>query len=471
MEGRRHQSQRPDRSARRLAVRPRFHTAAGIPGPGAPGAKLFRGRDRRARKRSWLVHAGDQQPQIDARLLCLARERNGPGSAAAPRGRTIPAVRGQPGEPGHRAVRRGGQRCVSRPLPRRLHLPAVAALRGPHGEPGERSLRRRGRLRLPGPLPGRLHVRASPLRGQPGRPGRREQCDGTADSACPGRCRVDCTCAPVPSCGDNLVNQPGEQCDGSSSAACPGRCRRDCTCAPLPRCGDNVVNQVSEQCDGTDGGACPGLCRPDCTCAPPVAVVEADTSVSAATTTTNYGKSTVLEVDASPLNRAFLRVRVNGVGDRHVAAARLRLVVGKGSSASSDSGGRLHAITSCGWNELSMTWKTQPAIDGPLLGQAGPVLLSQAVDYDLTSAIGGDGVHCFALDTPSLNNVEYNSKEAAVGKPQVLLTVLPPVVPFCGDGRANQPSEQCDGTADSACPGRCRVDCTCASPPVCGDNR
>jgi len=299
----------------------------------------------------------------------------------------------------------------------------------------------------------------------------REQCDGTADSACPGRCRVDCTCAPAPSCGDNLVNQPGEQCDGSSSAACPGRCRRDCTCAPLPRCGDNVVNQVSEQCDGTDGGACPGLCQPDCTCGPPVAVVEADASVSAATTTTNYGKSTVLEVDASPLNRAFLRVRVNGVGDRHVAAARLRLVVGKGSSASSDSGGRLHAITSCGWNELSMTWKTQPAIDGPLLGQAGPVLLSQAVDFDLTSAIGGDGVHCFALDTPSLNNVEYNSKEAAVGKPQVLLTVLPPVVPFCGDGRANQPSEQCDGTADSACPGRCRVDCTCASPPVCGDNR
>src|SRR5439155_197758 len=307
-----------------------------------------------------------------------------------------------------------------------------------------------------------------------------EQCDGAASAACPGRCRADCTCQPLPRCGDGTVNQPSEVCDRADDSACPGRCRADCTCAP-PRCGDNLVDQAGEECDGTtspacpgrcrtDGAACPGLCQPDCTCGPPVAVVEADTSVSAATTTTNYGKSPVLEVDASPLNRAFLRVRVNGVGDRHVAAARLRLVVGKGSSASSDSGGRLHAITSCGWNELSMTWKTQPAIDGPLLGQAGPVLLSQAVDFDLTSAIGGDGVHCFALDTPSLNNVEYNSKEAAVGKPQVLLTVLPPVVPFCGDGRANQPSEQCDGTADSACPGRCRADCTCAPAPVCGDN-
>src|SRR5439155_1258881 len=157
-----------------------------------------------------------------------------------------------------------------------------------------------------------------------------EQCDGTASAACPGRCRADCTCAPPPSCGDNLVNQPSEQCDGSASSACPGRCRSDCTCAPPPRCGDNVVDEPGEQCDGADGGACPGLCQPDCTCGPPVAVVEADASVSAAKTTTNYGKSTVLEVNSSPANRAFLRVRVSGVGERHVGAAHLRLVVGKG---------------------------------------------------------------------------------------------------------------------------------------------
>src|SRR5207253_2341162 len=119
----------------------------------------------------------------------------------------------------------------------------------------------------------------------------------------------------------------------------------------------------------------------------------------------------------------------------------------------------------------SITWKTQPVIDGPLLGQAGAaVRQGQVVDFDVTSAIGGDGVYCFALDTASKNNLEYNSKEAATGKPQALLTVLPPVVPFCGDGRVDCTGEQCDGTADSACPGRCRVDCTCASPPVCGDN-
>src|SRR5439155_620565 len=105
-----------------------------------------------------------------------------------------------------------------------------------------------------------------------------EQCDGTANTACPGRCRVDCTCAPPPSCGDNLVDQPGEECDGLASAACPGRCRRDCTCVPLPRCGDGAVNQAAEQCDGADSAACPGGWLADSTCAPPAALVDADAS-------------------------------------------------------------------------------------------------------------------------------------------------------------------------------------------------
>jgi hypothetical protein len=43
--------------------------------------------------------------------------------------------------------------------------------------------------------------------------------------------------------------------------------------------------------------------------------------------------------------------------------------------------------------------------------------------------------------------------------------------PICGDNVVNQPSEQCDGTDDAACPGLCQVDCTCGTPPpVCGDN-
>ena len=70
-------------------------------------------------------------------------------------------------------------------------------------------------------------------------------------------------------CGDNILN-PAEECDGTADAACPGLCLppggpNQCMC---PICGDDEVNGAGERCDGTDASACPGLCRGDCSCPP-----------------------------------------------------------------------------------------------------------------------------------------------------------------------------------------------------------
>lgn len=37
-------------------------------------------------------------------------------------------------------------------------------------------------------------------------------------------------------CGDNLVNKPNEECDGTADAACPGLCQNDCTCLDIGAC-------------------------------------------------------------------------------------------------------------------------------------------------------------------------------------------------------------------------------------------
>ena len=136
------------------------------------------------------------------------------------------------------------------------------------------------------------------------------------------------------------------------------------------------MNRPQEQCDGADSAACPGGCLADCTCAPPAAVVDADASVNAAKPTKNYGKKTLLEMNANPLSRAFLRIRVSGVGARRVGAAHLLLQAVMASKASSASGGRLRSVTNCAWNELAVTWKTQPIVDGALVAQAGAVRTS-----------------------------------------------------------------------------------------------
>ncbi len=87
-----------------------------------------------------------------------------------------------------------------------------------------------------------------------------EQCDGTADGACPGACGIDCQC---PGCGNGAVD-PGEQCDGNDDSACPGACQGNCQCA-AGSCGNNA-KEFGEDCDGSDDAACPGSCQPNCTC-------------------------------------------------------------------------------------------------------------------------------------------------------------------------------------------------------------
>jgi myo-inositol-hexaphosphate 3-phosphohydrolase len=159
------------------------------------------------------------------------------------------------------------------------------------------------------------------------------------------------------------------------------------------------------------------------TLAPPAAVVEADVSVAEKEAGTIFGTAPVLEVDGDSPKQAFLRVRVTGVGARPVTRAVLLLQVGSDSRSQSDSGGRAHRITACGWDEHTMTWPTRPAIDGPVLGTVGAVARNQIVEFDVTGAIPGDGVFCLALDSLSDDGTDYRSREATSGGPTVLLTV------------------------------------------------
>src|SRR5439155_11409440 len=43
-------------------------------------------------------------------------------------------------------------------------------------------------------------------------------------------------------------------------------------------------------------------------------------------------------------------------------------------------------------------------------------------EFDVTSTMQGDGVYCFAIESPSADGVRYNSREAA-GKPEVIIGV------------------------------------------------
>ena len=194
------------------------------------------------------------------------------------------------------------------------------------------------------------------------------------------------------------IVDPSEACDGFEAPACPGACRDDCTCAP-PVCGDSHVNQTAEECDETDDALCPGACLADCTCdtALPIAVAEADVSVQEVEPETNFGRSPTLWADADSAKRTFFRARVRNLDGHSVLGAWLRLKADDDSTAASDADGRLRAMSDCSWDDLAITWATEPAI-GSTLDEAGPVESGELVDFDIAPVLGGDGVYCFALD-------------------------------------------------------------------------
>jgi hypothetical protein len=94
------------------------------------------------------------------------------------------------------------------------------------------------------------------------------------------------------------------------------------------------------------------------------------------------------------------------------------------SASGATPGARVHPISSCDWSETAITWKTQPAIDGPVLASAANLPAGAVADFDVTAAIPGDGVYCFALDGTGNGPVVYTSRESAT-PPRLTVQVAP----------------------------------------------
>src|SRR5207249_762509 len=196
----------------------------------------------------------------------------------------------------------------------------------------------------------------------------------------------------------------------------------DCGCGPVPVATTTTTTPVGATTTTTLA-----------TATAPVGTVLADTYVQSDLPTTNFGTKTLLFVDngvasnpgTTGVQHTFLRVSVSGVGAQHVTAAHLQLQVSTATNANSVTGGTIHTISNCSWSETAMTWNTAPAIDGPALVTLGPVAIGQVADFDVTSAISGDGTYCFAIDTANTDSAIYNSREGSLQHPALVVQTAP----------------------------------------------
>ncbi len=150
----------------------------------------------------------------------------------------------------------------------------------------------------------------------------------------------------------------------------------------------------------------------------------ADTYVNSGSASTNYGTSTQLGVDNSPVKRTFLRFTVTGLTEA-VTTAKLRLHVDDVSGAASNNGGTLKTMSNLTWSETGVTWNNQPAIDGTTVGSLGNVSRNTWYELDVTAAISGNGTFSFALTSPSSNGADYDSRESGTTAPQLIVTGTP----------------------------------------------
>jgi hypothetical protein len=146
-------------------------------------------------------------------------------------------------------------------------------------------------------------------------------------------------------------------------------------------------------------------------------VAEADARVEAGSATSNYGTSNILKVDSSPAIESYLRFTVAGVSGS-VLDAKLRLYVGSNGT----SNGPAVYTTDASWPETAITWNTRPSLGSTIVANVGATGTNGWVEYDVTSAVTGNGAYSFALVGESSDDVTFESRQGN-NRPELVLTL------------------------------------------------
>ncbi len=139
----------------------------------------------------------------------------------------------------------------------------------------------------------------------------------------------------------------------------------------------------------------------------------------------NYGSKSTMKLESGKF-ASYIKFAVSGLTGP-VQNAIVRLRVGTGSSDGGDSGGSIYLVsndfdgTSTPWVESTLTSGNAPPSTGSALSNLGAVTSGEIVDFDVTSAVTGNGTISFRLTPSSGNQVKYYTKEGST-PPELLVT-------------------------------------------------
>ena len=149
-----------------------------------------------------------------------------------------------------------------------------------------------------------------------------------------------------------------------------------------------------------------------------------DTYVRSDFPNSNYATTTTVRAVAGTyVINSYLQFNVTGLSGVP-QSAKLRLYVTDPSTV----GGSIYLVSNnyngstTPWVESNLKYNNAPPASGARLSTLGSVATGTWVEFDVKSAINGDGVYSFEITSTSSNSVFYSSKEAGVNTPVLVVT-------------------------------------------------
>ena len=132
----------------------------------------------------------------------------------------------------------------------------------------------------------------------------------------------------------------------------------------------------------------------------------ADTCIDASHPSTNYGISTMVRTDASPVIQTYLLFNVQGISGS-VTSAKLRVYANSSSSMKYD----VRSVSNTSWGEKTLTYNNAPAASSVINSSAPSFAANSWTEVDVTSLIQTNGLVSLALTSANNTAVSFSSKE------------------------------------------------------------
>ena len=142
----------------------------------------------------------------------------------------------------------------------------------------------------------------------------------------------------------------------------------------------------------------------------------ADAYVFESKPTQNFGASTALRADGSPIMRSYLRFDLTGVSSP-ITRATLRLY----ARSTHRTGYEVRPVADSSWEERAITYQNAPAAGSTVIARSGPFSTGQWTSVDVTTLARPGSVFSLAIVTSDARQMNLASRESGSTAPQLVL--------------------------------------------------